>query len=104
MGQNRLESASGLKSNLQNPNGDRISTAQFVASNKRDISSNNSFGGKKSYLPQAADHARSPSPKVSPAAINSSYKNSPPSSTPRLQATNPSVLKSSTPRLQATNP
>jgi len=94
LGQNRLESNVGFKSNLQNPNGDRISTAQFVASNKRDIASNHSFGAKKSYLPQAADYARFPSPKVSSAAINSSYKNPPSSSTPRLQATNPTVLNS----------
>ena len=95
IGYNKSEpTVTGLKRNLQNTQSDRISTAQFVATSKRDISSNNSIPAKKAYLHHSGNQARSPSPKVTSTTTNSARLNSPVSSNPRMQSTNSPAMHS----------
>ena len=69
--------ANNFKETTQNIKSDRISTAQFVATSKRDTLSNNSNIAKKTSLPQSLIQARSPSPKLISSTLNSTRITSP---------------------------
>ena len=84
---NKSEPTPSFKGGLQNSQGDRISTAQFVATSKRESTLNSSIPAKKSSIPTSSLQARSPSPMLSSSAIPSARVASPLSSNQRSSST-----------------
>ena len=84
---NKLEQTTNLKGSLQTSQGDRISTAQFVATSKRESTLNSSISVKKSSIPTSSLQTKSPSPMLSSSAIPSARVASPLASNQRSSST-----------------
>ena len=83
----KLEQTTNLKGSVQTSQGDRISTAQLVATSKRESTFNSSISAKKSSIPTSSLQTRSPSPMLSSSAIPSARVASPLASNQRSSST-----------------
>ena len=84
---NKSEQTTSFKGSVQTSQGDRISTAQFVASSKRESTLNSSIPAKKSSIPTTSLQARSSSPMLSSSTNPSARVTSPLSFNQRSNST-----------------